>query len=200
VLFTLLTRPAGAITLPEWWQDFTASAKGNVVTLHWKTAADLAIDHFIVNHSTDGATLTPVAKVPLTTAMPPEGISYEVTEPGNGGFFYRVQAVLNDGTGNYSTIKMITIGASNNGLSILSNPVINGQLRLKCNESVTELATVALFSASGNRELTQSWAIRPGDNLLTMDIRRLPQGTYFVLVTSSRISKALTFIKSTGIR
>jgi hypothetical protein len=200
VVFTLLTRPAVAITLPEWWQDFTASAKGNVVTLHWKTAANLAIDHFIVNHSTDGATFTPVAKVPLTTAMPPEGISYEVTEPGNGGFFYRVQAVLNDGTGNYSTIRMITIRASNNGLSILSNPVVNGQLRLKCNESVTELATVSLFSASGNRELTQAWAMGPGDNLLTMDIRRLPQGTYFVLVTSSRISEALTFIKSTGMR
>jgi hypothetical protein len=95
---------------------------------------------------------------------------------------------------------MITIGASNNGLSILSNPVVNGQLRLKCNESVTELATVSLFSASGSRELTQAWPIRPGANLITMDIHRLPEGTYFVLLTGSRISEALTFIKSTGMR
>jgi hypothetical protein len=200
VVFTLITQPEGDFTLPEWWEDFTASVKGNVVTLHWKTATNLAIDHFTVYHSTDGGTFTPVAKIPLTTAMPPEGISYEVTEPGNGGFFYRVQAVLNDGTENYSIIRMITIGASNNGLSILSNPVVNGQLRLKCNESVTELATVSLFSASGSRELTQAWDLSPGANLLTMDIRRLPQGTYFVLLTGSFISEVLTFIKCTGMR
>jgi hypothetical protein len=194
VVFTLISHPSTAFTLPEWWQDFTASCKDNVVTLHWNTAANLPIDHFIVYHSTDDGTFTPVANVPLTTAIPPEGFSYQVTEAGNGGFFYRVQAVLNDGTGNYSAIRSVMIGASN-GLSILSNPVVNGQLRLQFNEPVTELVTVSLFSASGSRELTQTWPVAPGANFLTMDIHRLPAGTYLILLTGSHISKTLAFIK-----
>src|SRR5439155_22240624 len=59
VVFTLITHPSASFVLPEWWQDFTASWKANVVSLHWNTAANLAIDHFIIYHSTDGTTFTP---------------------------------------------------------------------------------------------------------------------------------------------
>jgi len=199
VVFTLMTLPSAMFVLPDWWQEFTASTAGNVVTLHWNTAADLPIDYFNVYHSTDGTTFIPIAQLPLTTVMPPAGMSYVVSESGEGTYFYRLQAVLKDGAENYSMIRSVTKPASH-GLKLLSNPVVGEELRLQFHASASESVIVSLFSPSGSRQLTRTWSVAPGENLLTMDIHRLGGGLYFLRLDGSRGSEALAFIKSTGMK
>jgi len=197
VVFTLLTLPSTMFVLADWWQGFTASAANSSVTLHWNTATDLHIDYFNVYHSTDGTTFIPIAQLPLTTVMPPAGMSYVVAEPGEGTYFYRLQAVLKDGSENYSIIRSVRISASR-GLKILSNPVVGGELRLQFYASASESVIISLFNPSGSRQLTRTWSVAPGKNLLTIDINRLGAGLYFLRLDGIRGSEALAFIKSTG--
>jgi hypothetical protein len=200
VVFTLMTLPPTTfVLLPDWWQGFTASAAGSSVTLHWNTAADLPIDYFNVYHSTDGTTFIPIAQLPFTTVMPPAGMSYVVSEPGEGTYFYRLRAVLKDGAENYSMIRPVRISASQ-GLKILSNPVVGGELRLQFHASASESVIVSLFSASGSRQLTRIWSVAPGENLLTIDIHRLGEGLYFLRLDGGRGSETLAFVKSTGMK
>ena len=197
VVFTLITLPSTMFVLADWWQGFTASAANSSVTLHWNTAPDLPIDYFNLYHSTDGTTFITIAQLPLTTVMPPAGMSYVVAEPGEGTYFYRLQAVLKDGSENYSMIRSVRISASR-GLKILSNPVVGEELRLQFHASASESVIVSLFSPSGSRQLTRTWSVAPGKNLLTMDINRLGGGLYFLRLDGIRGSEALAFIKSTG--
>jgi hypothetical protein len=199
VVFTLITLPTTFVLLPNWWQGFTASAAGRSVTLHWNTAADLPIDYFNVYHSTDGTTFIPIAQLPLTTVMPPAGMSYVVSEPGKGTYFYRLRAVLKDGAENYSMIRSVKISASQR-LKILSNPVVGGELRLQFHASASESVIVSLFSASGSRQLTRIWSVAPGENLLTMDIHRLGEGLYFLRLDGGHGYETLAFVKSTGMK
>ena len=199
VVFTLLTLPSTMFVLADWWQGFTASAANSSVTLHWNTATDLPIDYFNVYHSTDGTTFIPIAQLPLTTVMPPAGMSYVVAEPGKGTYFYRLRAVLKDGAENYSMIRSVTISASQ-GLKILSNPVVGGELRLQFHASASESVIVSLFSASGSRQLTRIWSVAPGENLLTMDIHRLGEGLYFLRLDGGHGYETLAFVKSTGMK
>jgi len=199
VVFTLMTIPTTTFVLADWWQGFTASAAGSSVTLHWNMADDLPIDYFNVYHSTDGTTFIPIAQLPLTTVMPPAGMSYVVSEPGEGTYFYRLRAVLKGGAENYSMIRSVRISASQE-LKILSNPVVGGELRLQFHASARESVIVSLFSASGSRQLTQIWSVAPGENLLTMDIHRLVEGHYFLRLDGGRGSETLAFVKSTGMK
>ena len=199
VVFTLITVPSMMVVLADKWQGFTASAAGSSVTLHWNTAADLPIDYFNVYHSTDGTTFIPIAQLPLTTVMPPAGMSYVVSERGEGTYFYRLRAVLKDGAENYSKIRSVRISASQR-LKILSNPVVGGELRLQFHASASESVIVSLFSASGSRQLTRIWSVAPGENLLTMDIHRLGEGLYFLRLDGGRGSETLAFVKSTGMK
>jgi hypothetical protein len=199
VVFTLITLPTTFVLLPNWWQGFTASAADRSVTLHWNTAADLPIDYFNVYHSTDGTTFIPIAQLPLTTVMPPAGMSYVVFEPGKGTYFYRLRAVLKDGAENYSMIRSVKISASQR-LKILSNPVVGGELRLQFHASASESVIVSLFSASGSRQLTRIWSVAPGENLLTMDIHRLGEGLYFLRLDGGHGYETLAFVKSTGMK
>ena len=199
VVFTLITVPSTMFVLADRWQGFTASAAGSSVTLHWNTAPDLPIDYFNVYHSTDGTTFIPIAQLPLTTVMPPAGMSYVVSERGEGTYFYRLRAVLKDGTENYSMIRSVRISASQR-LKILSNPVVGGELRLQFHASASESVIVSLFSASGSRQLTRIWSVAPGENLLTMDIHRLGEGLYFLRLDGGHGYETLAFVKSTGMK
>ncbi|WP_133055338.1 autotransporter outer membrane beta-barrel domain-containing protein [Niastella koreensis] len=199
VVFTLITVPSTMLVLADRWQGFTASGAGSSVTLHWNTAPDLPIDYFNVYHSTDGATFIPIAQLPLTTVMPLAGMSYVVSERGEGTYFYRLRAVLKDGAENYSMIRSVKISASKR-LKIHSNPVVGGELRLQFHASASESVIVSLFSASGSRQLTRIWSVAPGENLLTMDIHRLGEGLYFLRLDGSHGYETLDFVKSTGMK
>jgi len=51
-----------SITLPAIWGNFTALAKnGNQVKLDWTTLQEINTSHFVIEHSSDGTSFTPIA-------------------------------------------------------------------------------------------------------------------------------------------
>ena len=77
--------------------------KNGSIAIKWLTSTELNTSHFIIQHSTDGASFTDIGTV---KAIGSGANSYEFTDksPTNGINYYRLQSVDKDGASTYSAV------------------------------------------------------------------------------------------------
>lgn len=176
---------AGALPL-RFIQFAAQKCNSNNVCINWQTASEINVSHFVVERSLDGQLYTPVTRV---TAQ--NGVSNNYVFTDNiamlqyiSKIYYRIKQTDNDGKTGYSNVQLIK--ADIKKIEIYPNPVAD---RLYFT-NWQQIKTIQLFSAEG--KLIQ--VVLSNQNY--MDVKALPDGTYFIKTTSKQNETGMySFIK-----
>ena len=163
---------ANAGALPVSWTAFTATPRGKVTVLDWRTSAEAGNDYFTVERSADGVSFQPLGT--LAAAGTTAGSDYELIDrsPPTGTSYYRVRQTDVDGSFSFSEVREATHLATEDW-SVFPNPVAN-RLTVRRTADVAEHYDV--LDASGRRIL--SARLRAGSS--DLDVSSLRPGQYFL--------------------
>jgi hypothetical protein len=192
VVFTLLTLPSSTAVLTTTWQDFTATATKNDVQLQWVLQNETGADHFSVERATDGVSFSRLALVAASGNS--NAYQYQLKETGSGIFYYRIGAVLKDGTTVYSKVIATTIHAEKT-VQLKRNPVNGNNLELVFNAPSSDDMQINIFNGQGSSVLLVNRPSPSPGNLVTVNIAALPAGMYFVYVREGADATTLPFVK-----
>jgi hypothetical protein len=83
----------------------------NVVQLRWGRSVNEGIDHYVVEHSTDGSLFTPLRQLVAAEGIDADSGFYRDADafPGNAVNYYRLTTVLKDGTSFSSKPVSVTV-------------------------------------------------------------------------------------------
>ena len=106
--------------------EFNATKSGRTVNLDWATNMDVTTETYIVERSTNGIDFEPMAERETLTAGS-TAITYQEkdVEPYQGVNYYRLLQVLEDGTSNYSEVKMVVFDLDLENFQVYPNPTRN---------------------------------------------------------------------------
>jgi hypothetical protein len=142
--------PAGKEQGPAATFNAYSENKSNIVMIRWQTSNEDNIDHFVVEHSTDGVHFTPlhevVAKGGTTEALSYEdGDAYPVAQIN----YYRLAIVSKEGNSFYSPI--VGVDMRGKKMPALEPTVLHMGGTLRVDPYYREPITVNFFNESGMR-------------------------------------------------
>lgn len=179
--------------LPLRYTLFNALCIANKIRLAWKTAQEFNTSIFEIERSADGRTWQSIGSVPAAGSSVSElSYSWIDDQPITNGF-YRIAAHDIDGRKHYSSV--IRVSCSLPDLfAVYPNPV---QHAATINIAVTEaaLANLRLYDAKGSLIKQSQTNLMQGINVLQLDMRNLPAGTYNLTAQWKNVIKAVKLIK-----
>ena len=118
----VVTNGAGSRNAPR--LNFVAFKANQAVALQWLTNTGWRNDHFELERSQDGVNFEKIHKV-VNTDKSDELAYYEETDnqPELGTNYYRLKQVYQDGSFEYTEVKLINVNVDVNALNIYPNPV-----------------------------------------------------------------------------
>jgi VCBS repeat-containing protein len=159
--------------LPVTWMSFTAEKDNEKVLLKWKTAQENNSSHFVIEHSIDGRHFTAVGSVAASgTSNRPVSYSFVHDAPQKEINYYRLLQADRDGNKDYSVIRMINFATINNGITILVNPVRDGQLQVQFDKAANSI----IYDARGR--IMMKLKTVPGSQVIP--VSNLPRGIYLL--------------------
>lgn len=173
--------------------SFTAQqSEQSMATLRWTVTSREANAQFCVEHSTDGKSFTPIARVMQQEDME----EYTATHAAVAGYnYYRIKVAQSGGATLYSSIVRITTTSTSNGAQLLPN-IISSNTVLHIDATEQDGITLTVANTGGSVVYEYSTHVQKGENRILLDFSCLPSGTYTLY--SSRDSnryQALKFIK-----
>jgi len=169
------------VTLPVKWESFTAKLQNKSVLLNWSVSAELNVKDYSVERSADGIRWISIGR--LNAGNSSQGISqYQFTDaqPLSGSNYYRILQTDLDGKYGYSKTAVVSLAAATTALKILSNPVVDKQLRFQLGSG-----TVVRFVNSTGQEI---WNKKLGAGTHQIDISGIAQGLYFLTTNTEKVS------------
>ena len=168
--FTILESNA---LLPVRWKSVLAEKKDKHVEVKWVTLTEQNTDRFIVQHSVNGSewkeigTVKAAGKSNLT-------MNYVINHymPAVGLNYYRIQQFDLDGKFEYSAIVKLMNNDTKEGIKIVTNPVVNGNMRIISGQQIQLMA----YSLDG-KPMAQT-QLHQGEN--NMSVSNWPRGMYIV--------------------
>ncbi|MBL7698984.1 MAG: hypothetical protein JNK79_12545 [Chitinophagaceae bacterium] len=162
---------ASLAVLPLRWKSFTASRKGDNVSLEWKTANEQNTTSFVVQRGDDVLRWADIGTLAAAGNASEERV-YTFTDrsPVKGANYYRVMQKDIDGKYTYSEIKKVMFEGIAQSVVIKNNPVTNNTLELLVEKPVM----LAIYNTQGSilfrKQLPQG--------LQRVNISGLPGGIY----------------------
>lgn len=159
--------------LPVTWYSFTAKKQNNQAELNWATVSEQNSKDFLVQHSrntTDWNTIGNVLAAGNSNSI--KNYSYNHSTPEKGKNYYRLLQRDNDGKSSFSQICMLNFETKQKSITLLENPVPNGQLRFLVNT-----ATMVSFY---NNEGKLLWKKQMATGTHTINVAGYAKGIYLV--------------------
>ncbi|WP_179225505.1 T9SS type A sorting domain-containing protein [Hymenobacter mucosus] len=190
------TIPAGA--LPVELVRFDARAAGSNALVTWATAMEKNNDHFEVQRSRDGREFvtTGTVKGRGTTQV---GYAYSFTDAladATGLYYYRLRQVDTDGTDSYTAVQTVSfIGSTSEAsqaLRFYPNPTTN-TITLDQNALAAGTYQLTVTNLLGGVVATQTIT---GGRRNTVDLQRLPAGSYLVHVRNNAVQLTQKVVKN----
>jgi hypothetical protein len=166
--------------LPVRWKSVLAEKKDKHVEVKWVTLTEQNTDRFTVQHSVNGSewkeigTVKAAGKSNLTMNyvinhyMPEVGLNY-----------YRIQQFDLDGKFEYSAIVKLMNNDTMEGIKIVTNPVVNGNMRIISGQQIQLMA----YSLDG-KPMAQT-QLHQGEN--NMSVSNWLRGMYIVKTPNETI-------------
>jgi hypothetical protein len=189
-VMTIITKDA--VILPLNFLSFTARLGADQqVNLAWQTSDEINVNHFIVEHSTDGSTFTPIGQVNFGSAN-----SYAFTD--NNAVaennYYRIESVDNDGYTQYSAIDVINVPASGLQVKLLNNqPGQNDPVLLFSGNAAT--LNIRLLTSDGTVVSRMQTSVAAGQTQQAVSTAGLARGVYIIQVSGAGYSKNFMIIR-----
>ncbi len=159
----------------------TAITEGN--QLNWSTATESNSQYFEIQRSTDGTNFQALDRVEAANNST-QVLHYDfLDENVQSNAYYRLKAVDNDETFDYSNIILIernTVAT----FELLPNPTA-GNLQIQY-QGNGDLLNLNIYDLSGQSILTQSLKIQADTNTYQLDVNALPIGIYFIQLQSGQ--------------
>lgn len=174
--------------------NFEANSNSNgQVQLNWETASELENQGFEIERSREGKkweTLDFVKGVGTTFDV--QQYDWIDMKPYTQGLnYYRLKQIDFDGTTDYSEIVVAELKPNKEDLLVVPNPA-NDFLNLQLGD-VTKEVSVAIYN-SGN-QLMKSFPIFIENSDISLDISDLPNGIYWIMVSSRNTRQQTKFVK-----
>jgi hypothetical protein len=175
-VFTFITN--STVPLPVTWVSFSLTMQKGMVDLKWKTADEINVDKYLVEHSLNGTAYTGVATISAKGGSQLNEYAYSYKETSAGIHYYRIKEVDRDGSYKYSSIKSVAINNAST-LQIQSNQVYQS-LSVVVNSAMSTKAKLQIANTEGKVLIEQDASFSQGKNLVSINVSNLPQGIYFL--------------------
>jgi hypothetical protein len=175
-------------TLPAELIQFDATPEEDIVNLDWATASEINVSQHIVQRSQDGEYF---ADLLFVTAKGNSSVNTYYTDidysPLNGKSYYRLKTVDFDDSFKLSPARIVNFEV--NTPAVLYG---NGEWIISYNSKDTY--SYDLFNVLGER-LTNTVIVGEGDQKVSLDHHDLPNGVYFINISSGNYYKSIKVIK-----
>ncbi len=141
-----------AVPLPLTLLDFNAALEGKRVSVEWQTTNEANIDHFEVEHSTDGRLFNVIDKVITLGSATLNSYKGYDEQPVTGNNYYRLKIVEASGKWSYSPTRLVNFGeGSIMAINLYPNPT-NDDVMIK---ATSMIKSVSVFDIQGTRILSR---------------------------------------------
>jgi hypothetical protein len=196
VLAAVVNDPLSA-SLPLQLLDFSGKRVNEDALLAWKTENELNMLEYIVERSIDGRSYTDVGTLPAANRT---GIHYytltdpNITSLNAAVIYYRLRQKGIDGKYAHSRIIALPVDRTRNIVLFYPNPVIN-----EANVAITvnrqERLRVRIIDNKGRLVKQQQWDVLAGSTSLSIDVRNLASGMYYLEIKGEGMDYRKQFIK-----
>ncbi|MEO7047899.1 MAG: T9SS type A sorting domain-containing protein [Ferruginibacter sp.] len=164
----------------------------HVNELYWQTSGEINVDHYLIEHSSDGLKFSGLDKVNAAgNNQLTKNYSYTDQTPFNGTNFYRLKMVDKDGTIAYSKIVAVKNDNSKT-LQIFPNPATNIVYIQASGEN--ENALIQIFDLTGKKVKEQKIFIN-GNISLSIDVSNLQKSIYNLILKKGTKTEQQRFVK-----
>lgn len=180
------------ILLPLQLTAFTVTAQQNAALLNWTMEQTTVLDHFNVQHSTDGATFAAIGTV-AAAAGDAGSANYSFTDenPAKALNYYRIEIVNQDGSTSYSGIRTLgSASAVTATVNIYPNPATD---RLHVTTAANTAFNILIIDVQGR--VVRQAAVASG-NAADITISDLVKGIYFAEILTGNSKTVTEFLKN----
>ena len=181
--------------LPVVFILFNARCYNNKVILTWKTAQEINSSHFDIEKRTDGNHWAVLGTQPAAGNSSIER-SYTFTDNiPSVGSIYRIAEYDIDDHIKYTSIIRSDCDTKNEW-KVWPNPVVE-TLWLSINSPAVSKISIKIFDSKGALVGMQQTNLLRGNNLLNIDMKKIPAGTYDIIVNwdDEQMQKAVKVVK-----
>ncbi len=180
-------------TLPLNWLQFDATTIDSYVLLKWKTLNETQASHFELECSNDGITFRQIGQLNALNNRDINTYEYQLDNPGNGIWFYRLKQVDRDLRYTYSQVVRVRLAGEGETLPAMIYPVpARNQLTVDFGKTISN-ATIRILSA--DLKPIQTETLRGATQKTNLSVGRLPAGTYLMQVIAPDGHFTIKFIK-----
>jgi PQQ-dependent dehydrogenase (s-GDH family) len=182
---------ANNFTLPLDLLAFTGQLQSdNTVLLNWKTENEINTSHFVVERSADGIRFNTIGNITANGRYNAGGsFNYSLTDndavnQSSQRLYYRLRMVDIDGRFKYSTIISVSMPFITGKLTISPNPVFN-DLKVSLSSPADGRLHWKIMDNAGRMMMKGTQQVTKGTNNFTINMNRLPAGSYYLDVTGA---------------
>ncbi|MEP6683717.1 MAG: T9SS type A sorting domain-containing protein, partial [Parafilimonas sp.] len=168
-------------------KDVKGAQNNDVITITWQTLNESGTKSFIVERSMNATDFAGITTVPAKAVA--SNYSYTDKNPLDGINYYRIRENTIDGTNTFSPVVKVMF-IDNGVISLYPNPAKNTVTVKGLNKNIT--AIIKITGMQGREILSQNFT---QSSSATLNIRALPQGTYFVRVAQEGEVVSLKMVK-----
>lgn len=183
---------AGNLTLPLNLLTFTGQYKNGSSNLKWETTSEINTDHFIIERSLPDGNFEAIGKV-VAKGSSNQKATYQYADEkiaalGVPFVMYRLKIVDRDDEYTYSHV--VTIHVPDiliTTINIFPNPA-NNKTIVSITSPRDQKITWQLIDNAGRTVLSNHGQIRKGNNNITIDLGKVPAGSYFLQVNGQYVN------------
>ncbi|MFD1873852.1 T9SS type A sorting domain-containing protein [Hymenobacter bucti] len=186
--FSLVFEPTAPTPLPVTLVAFTAQRQGGDGLLEWTTASEQQNAYFQVESSSDGRTFTALGQI-AGTGTSTGRHTYQFRDADLARYavaqvYYRLRQVDTDGTGVYSSVRLLAVPAMALGVTAFPSPVPPGQpLHVLVRTATAGPAWLHITDAQGRRVGQRALSPAAGTSTITLpEAAQWAPGLYLVHV------------------
>jgi hypothetical protein len=196
VIFTFVTlAPAGG-PLPATWLSFTVEAQDGTATLNWKTADEINVSNYVIEHSLNGIDYITAGTVVANNTTGVNAYNFNHNGLTAGTHYYRIRRVDFDGKSGYSVVKTLKIAKGGSNVQIKQNPVTGNTLFLSIASQQSTRAAISIINVEGKTVLLQTTGISSGNNNLNINLGIMADGIYLLRVQMGEEIVTQKFVKA----
>jgi len=179
--------------LPLTLLNFTEKKEGSSVVLKWQTTNEINSRQFVIERSNVSA-FNDIGTIPAQSTKGINNYNFTDENPYRGKNLYRLKMMDFDGHFTYSDVITINFSASNPSLKLYPNPT-KSILNLKITSEKSEIIKLKITDALGKVVYQKILEVNAGENIRSVNVRRLPAGTYYLNINQNNTSEKIGFVK-----
>lgn len=174
--------------LPVQFKSFTASKANEGASLRWSTASELNNKGFEVQRSVNGGKYQTLGFVKgAGNSNTIQYYTFTDASAGNGAVCYRLKQVDFNGNSEFSKSACLTMEATKAAAQVITTPnPFNGELKVAYNSAEEATAQIEIIDMLGKSHYNAAQHVSKGSNDFSINTESLPNGIYFIRITSGQ--------------